>query len=629
MSPQAQGTTYGQSTHEARLGRRSKSALWLVFPCYHRTWARRYRTCRCRRPLTPLGWKDAGNAALARQDLNVAHTSYTEGIKLITEKSEASDQSLEQDLYRNRSRVRLALGRFEDAIEDAVAALTYISDEDHKKLDAKAYFRAASASYALKSYDKAVLFLCDELELIPDDEDALILLNKVQDRLREQSRGCYDIMDIKKKLHKKPRVDVADFTINTAVKPSGPKRGRGLFATCDLEPGDLIMAEPAFCSVWSHEADDLIAFECNSRSPDEIHPGLPGLWRSTVNEVSKNPSKGSDLLRHHGDYKGTGTKVKRIGGVAVVDTFKVHDIVACNAFALPPVNVDNPFDLSVSEMAKDLSELAKGSAGIWIRLSYINHSCIPNSQMIFHGDLATIHATRPIAAGEEITLSYTGEYKDFEVRTKEMKFSWGFQCKCALCKADAECPPSVHPERSRLLMEIFTGVRAPSPSNTRNIDKLEKCMLSIDRTYDPKLYASLPKGALAMSHTLLLLHYTSCKDRTKSFQVTVKLLRSLGYEVDTQGDALCKITPTTYSVFPEEIVASQLLGPLADQGIRAHITGATAVAKHLLEFTKSVARICRGSDADAVEVFKQHLSSIAGKSLSVTAMEKEMAKLGL
>jgi hypothetical protein len=93
-----------------------------------------------------------------------------------------------------------------------------------------------------------------------------------------------------------------------------------------------------------------------------------------MNEAAKNPLKGGDLLGLYGDYKDVITSVHQVDGVAVVDTFKVHDTVTCNDFAMTPVMVNRPGNQQDS---------AKSTYGIWIRLSYINHSCLPNSQEPF------------------------------------------------------------------------------------------------------------------------------------------------------------------------------------------------------------------------------------------------------
>lgn len=287
---------------------------------------------------TPLEWKQAGNAALAAKDFDAAHTCYTQGIHAAVARPRPLGQDIEKDLHRNRSYVRLTLGHYEGVVKDAVASLTHLPHDDHKKLDAKANFRAARASYSLKKYDEAILFLHAQLELCPGDNDAVTLRKRAEDRLRERQNGVYDIANIQKSLSREPRVDAADYIVNTTVKESGPKRGRGLFATCDLQPGQLIMAETSFCCVWRHEDFNLLALECNATTPGEVRPNFVGLWRSAVNEAGRNPRKGGHLMRLHGDYKGTSEQVKEIDGIAAVDAFQVHDIVACKSFSLSPIN---------------------------------------------------------------------------------------------------------------------------------------------------------------------------------------------------------------------------------------------------------------------------------------------------
>ena len=273
---------------------------------------------------TPLEWKQAGNAALAAKDFDSAHTNYTEGIRAAAARPRPLGQDTEKDLYRNRSFVRLTLGRYEGAVSDAIAALTLVPDDDHKKLDAKANFRAARASYSLKDFGEAVLFLHSQLELCPNDKDAASLLKRTEDRVHEQRYGGYNIAKIQKSLSREPRVDVAGYIHNTAIKQSGPKRGRGLFATCDIQPGELIMAETSFCCVWRREDANLLALECNASTPDAPRANFVGLWRSAVNEAGKNPVKGGHLMRLHGSYQGTTEQVNEVDDVTVVDAFKVQ-----------------------------------------------------------------------------------------------------------------------------------------------------------------------------------------------------------------------------------------------------------------------------------------------------------------
>jgi len=567
---------------------------------------------------SPLQWKQAGNSALAARDFNAAQTSYTQGIHAVAMNPDSSGKTTEKDLYCNRSHVRLTLGRYEGAVTDAVAALTHLSDDQHKKLDAKACFRAALASYSLKHYEKAVAFLGDQLELCPGDKDGALLLKRTEDRLREQHDGCYDIANIQKSLPWEPRVDAADFIINTTIKSSGAERGRGLFATRNIQPGDLIMAETSFCCVWRREDANLSALECNASTPNEAHPSYVGLWRSAVNEVDKNPLRGADLMQLHGNYKGIGTQVNEVDGVAVVDAFQVHDIVACNSFALSPIDQT---DLSNYE------RLVEGSSAMWIRLSYANHSCIPNSQKTTYGDLMLLHATRPIAEGEEITVSYLGDCKNFEARKKKMRVNWGFQCECPLCKADAQCPPANLSARVRLYKEVSDQFTATPPwrKNLSMAPQFERYVEDINRTYSGSLYDDLPKIPLLLAQAWLLEAYTAAQDLPRSRQATVDILHTLGFEVDTDGKSIQEIAFTTESMLPTD--AMFLLKPLVGQAIEARQSGAEHVAAQLLNFAQIVELVNYGTNTHTLKASQHHLSKVLGVPEAVIA--ERMAEMSL
>ena len=568
---------------------------------------------------TPLEWKQAGNAALAAKDFDAAHTCYTQGINAAIARPRPLGQDSEKDLHRNRSYVRLTLGYYEGAVKDAITSLTYLPDDDHKKLDAKANFRAARASYSLKNYDEAIVFLRAQLELSPDDKDAVTLRKRAEGRLREQHDGVYDIAKIQRSLSREPRVDAADYIVNTTINESGPKRGRGLFATCDLQPGQLIMAETSFCCVWRHEDANLLALECNASTPDEVRPNLVGLWRSAVNEAGKNPRKGGHLMQLHGNYKSTGEQVKEIDGIAAVDAFQVHDIVACNSFSLLPINQTDVLDYE---------RLVEGSSAIWIRLSYANHSCIPNSQKTSYGDLVLLHATQPIAKDEEITLNYSGDRKDFEARTKQMRSNWGFQCECRLCGADAQCRPADLIARANLYKEAMLQYADSPPSRRQSLSllpKFERYVEDINRTYRGSQYVGLPKIHLLQAQNWLLEASITAHDRPKARQATINILQTLGFEVDTEGESIKKITFTVNSMLPKE--AMTLLSPLVGQAIEARRSGNVAVAEHLLNFAKVLERVNYGTNTQTLKVCQHHLSQLFGTPENV-AVER-MAELGL
>ena len=68
------------------------------------------------------------------------------------------------------------------------------------------------------------------------------------------------------------------------------------------------------------------------------------------------------------------------------------------------------------------------------RLALINHSCRPCVSYEFTGtSTLLLIATRPIAVGEELTISYCDETADVAQR-KEALSHWGFTCECQLCR---------------------------------------------------------------------------------------------------------------------------------------------------------------------------------------------------
>lgn len=79
------------------------------------------------------------------------------------------------------------------------------------------------------------------------------------------------------------------------------------------------------------------------------------------------------------------------------------------------------------------------AAGVYPTICLINHSCLPNSHNNWNGEAnhETIHAIRPIKAGEEITISYDHGGPSAE-RQAFFKNAFGFDCKCSICKL----PPS-------------------------------------------------------------------------------------------------------------------------------------------------------------------------------------------
>ncbi|KAI8948222.1 SET domain-containing protein [Xylaria longipes] len=79
------------------------------------------------------------------------------------------------------------------------------------------------------------------------------------------------------------------------------------------------------------------------------------------------------------------------------------------------------------------------TGGVYLKISLINHSCLPNSHNSWNDDTGreAIHARRDILAGEEITVSYDRGGPISE-RHAHLQSNFGFTCQCELCTLPSE-----------------------------------------------------------------------------------------------------------------------------------------------------------------------------------------------
>ncbi|KAL6704713.1 hypothetical protein ACN47E_007995 [Coniothyrium glycines] len=424
--------------------------------------------------------KTQGNSALKQQDLPLAHARYTEALEIAeSDVLVESNPDLARDISRNRAYVNLLLCRFDEAITDAHESLTNRDDQRSRDLDSKAYYRAGCAAYNLGKWQQAMRFFEDQQKLSPGDKDARLYLKKLSQRLDEETSGSYDLAKLRSNLSRpRLRVDAATFTAPTEVKTS-TGRGRGLFATRQIGKGEILLAEKAFCVVWGHEEQALTAMTYDIRD-EKIRVSPVGLSKAVVEKLLNNPSLIDDVMKLYGDYGGIASKEVESDEDAVVDVFRVHDIVCRNAFG--------PGNQYGEEGTRN------ASTGLWVHAAYINHSCVPNAKKDYVGDLMIVRALQPIKRGEEIFHSYD-ESLDYAGRQKALMTTWGFECDCALCSAEKSDGQDVRDKRMELVGEADAFVdRTPWAGAKRlAVRKAQRLMQSIEETYDQKRYQDLPR----------------------------------------------------------------------------------------------------------------------------------------
>ncbi|KAL6922946.1 hypothetical protein FSST1_000220 [Fusarium sambucinum] len=77
---------------------------------------------------------------------------------------------------------------------------------------------------------------------------------------------------------------------------------------------------------------------------------------------------------------------------------------------------------------------ANGGGAVYPTISFINHSCLANTHHSWNETLGkeTVHATRDIAPGEEITIFYD-DVGPSAIRKPWLKENFGFDCNCSVC----------------------------------------------------------------------------------------------------------------------------------------------------------------------------------------------------
>lgn len=429
----------------------------------------------------PRKYKTDGNLALRQNDLVGAYESYTRGLELALYTEEATDNII-KDLHRNRSHINLLLGRYDEAISDALSSLTFEIDEKSRELDGKAYFRAGCAAYRLGDWQKANECFINQQDLTPEDKDAKAYLREVKARLREQAGAEYKFHQMKASFSQcRPRVDAATYIGSTKIQRT-PEHGKGLFATKDIAAGEMIMCEKAFCIVWSHEDTAWTTMTYDNRD-DRIRAFPAGLAQALVQKLQNNPSQVELVQALFGDHKGVDRSLTMDDNGPVIDTFQIHDIICRNAFSPGP------------QFGEE--DVRKASAGLWIRASYMNHSCIANTEREFVGDLMVVRASKNIKAGDEITHIYN-DSRDVDVRAESLMQTWGFTCSCRRCLAENADEPAVRKQRQFLEDKANAFMSCESPSNARKllIRKAEHLAKAIEATYDAKRYEGVPRAAL-------------------------------------------------------------------------------------------------------------------------------------
>ncbi|XP_047167625.1 histone-lysine N-methyltransferase ASHR1 [Vigna umbellata] len=102
-------------------------------------------------------------------------------------------------------------------------------------------------------------------------------------------------------------------------------------------------------------------------------------------------------------------------------------------------------EINIKEIAENFSkfacnahticdnELRPVGTGLYPVISIINHSCLPNSVLVFEGRSALVRAVQHIPAGTEVVISYIETAGSTITRQRALKEQYLFTCTCPRC----------------------------------------------------------------------------------------------------------------------------------------------------------------------------------------------------
>jgi hypothetical protein len=192
-----------------------------------------------------------------------------------------------------------------------------------------------------------------------------------------------------------------------------PNKGRGLFALQNIPKGGLILVEKVLALYLYKDKDDSawmdpdfwVELKRNEETPGFLGFGEVGrLVREYIEEAT---AEGFDVI-------------KELRGAHPEFQDRLVDIFFTNRLRL----------------SRELSCMGLGR-----RSSIINHACIPNAHLSGDNDgdsdfrmIAWVKATKDIAAGEEITISYLELNCEQESRRRSTFAYFNFICACDMCE---------------------------------------------------------------------------------------------------------------------------------------------------------------------------------------------------
>jgi tetratricopeptide (TPR) repeat protein len=435
---------------------------------------------------------------------------------------------LRQTIYHYRSDAAMRAGSYSLALEDALLLLSESREQSNLE-STKALYVAGNASYNLGRFAVAEQYFQRFLSLCPTDAKCLRELQRVQERLREESTGAYDFTAM---LSQQTFADYATFINRTEIRES-EDHGRGLYATDDIECGELVFCEKAFSI--SHPApvppSDPYSVQY-SNYYGGCGKGVAALWLRTVQKAFTNPIYAKDLLTLYGGM----SYVEDMDTLVVddqlaIDVYQVLHIIDHNVYSFEAGHAQEPYGT-----IRHSSHEERESVGLFQHASYMNHSCLNNTSRSMTGDMMIVRANKAIAKGTEITTSYLSPNIGEPRRSAELNRIWKFQCDCRLCASEIACEVDWKPIFDEIRSHRLPQDLHDAASLENRIDQAQKLVVKFEECYPEHLFEveQMPRIALREVQEILMVANSRLDNPDKASEHALDFIRDSGYRLSLE-----------------------------------------------------------------------------------------------
>ncbi|VVA13666.1 PREDICTED: histone-lysine N-methyltransferase [Prunus dulcis] len=256
-----------------------------------------------------------------------------------------------------------------------------------------------------------------------------------------------------------------------------PEKGRCLFTTRDFSPGEVIISQEPYVSVPNNSSAESRCDACFESS------NLKKCSACQVVYYCSNSCQKSEWKLHRLEcealsklhkerrmavtpsirlmiklYLRTKLQTEKVIPASAMDNYKLVEALVAHMSEIDEkqlvlyAQMANLVSLilqwpgiNIKEIAENFSKLACNAhticdselrplgTGLYPVISIVNHSCLPNSVLLFEGRSAVVHAVQHIPKGAEVLISYIETAGSTLTRQKALKEQYLFTCTCPRC----------------------------------------------------------------------------------------------------------------------------------------------------------------------------------------------------